>query len=124
SDSCSCCSYSTTKMSVLSVICGDPGAASQTDSYPTRRSSDLISLTAASSLGCNPTSGDIAAAFGSASVSDNCSTGLVATGTVGSVGGSRGRYSATKSCRVTDYCGNTGTASQTVTYTRDLTAPV
>ena len=43
----------------------------------------VITVAASSTLACNPTAADIAAAFGAASVSDNCSVGLVATGTVG-----------------------------------------
>jgi PKD domain len=57
-------------------------------------------------------------------VSDNCSTGLTATGTVGAETGSGCSYSTTKSWTVTDNCGNIGTASQTVTYTRDTEFPV
>src|SRR5260221_4377961 len=66
----------------------------------------------------------IAAAFGSATVTDNCSSGLVASGSVGTESGSGCTYSTTKSWTVTDNCGNTGTASQTVTYRRDTQAPV
>src|SRR6185369_17353061 len=82
-----------------------------------------ITLASASSVGCNPTAAAIAAAFGSASVSDNCSSGLTATGTVQSEVGSGCSYSTTKTWTVTDHCGNNSTTSQTVSYTRDLIAP-
>src|SRR5204862_7884383 len=78
---------------------------------PTRRSSDL-------------TASDIAAAFGAASVSDNCSSGLAASGTVGAESGSGCSFSTTKSWTVTDGCGNTGTASPPVCYPRDTRKPV
>src|SRR5439155_14146233 len=84
----------------------------------------VITLAAASALACNPTTAQIAAAFGAASVTDNCSSGITATGTVGAETGGPCTFSTTKSWTVTDGCGNTGTASQTVTYTRDTTKPV
>src|SRR5438309_2248994 len=83
-----------------------------------------MTLAAASALGCNPTDGQIAAAFGAASVTDNCSSGLVATGTIGGEQGTGCTRTVTKSWTVTDGCGNTGTASQTVTFTRDTQNPV
>jgi hypothetical protein len=84
----------------------------------------VINLNAATVIGCNPTADVIAAAFGSvASVNDNCSTGLFATGSVGNETGSGCTYSTTKTWTAIDACGNTGTTSQTVTYTRDTQAP-
>src|SRR5260221_6657779 len=66
----------------------------------------------------------IAAAFGSATVTDNCSSGLVASGSVGSESGSGCTYSTTKSWTVTDNCGNTGTRSQAHTYALQTHTPV
>src|SRR5439155_745261 len=97
---------------------------SQTVTYTRDTTKPVITLAAASGLGCNPTTADIAAAFGGATVSDNCSSGMTATGTVGAETGGPCTFSTTKSWTVTDGCGNTGTASQTVTYTRDTTKPV
>ena len=84
-----------------------------------------ITLTALSPtpLLCNPTTAQIAAAFGAATVSDNCSQGLTATGVVGTESGSGCSFSTTKSWTVTDACGNTQTAMQTVSYTRDVVKP-
>src|SRR5881397_3216192 len=65
----------------------------------------------------------MATAFGGGTVSDNCSSGLAPSGTVGTETGSVCTFSTTKSWTVTDNCGNSGTASQTVTYTRDTTKP-
>src|SRR5439155_24371297 len=82
----------------------------------------VITLANASALGCNPTGAQIAAAFGAATVTDNRRSGLVASGTIGAEQGSGCSRSVTKSWTVTDGCGNVGTASQTVTFTRDDTA--
>src|SRR5260221_13176556 len=43
---------------------------------------------------------------------------------VGAESGSGCVFTTTKSWTVTDACGNTGTATQTVSYTRDTTRPV
>jgi hypothetical protein len=74
-------------------------------------------------VNCNATSAQVAAAFGTASVTDNCSTGLTATGTVAAEVVNGCQVSVTKNWTVTDACGNIGTASQTITFTRDNTAP-
>jgi len=86
-------------------------------------SAPVITLSAPGSLGCNPTSAQINAAFGSASVSDNCSSGLIANGIIGNEIASGCSYSITKSWTATDACGNIGTNSQTLSFTRDLTYP-
>jgi len=83
-----------------------------------------ITLTPAATLGCNPTASQIAAAFGSASVLDNCSSGLVATGVVQPETGSGCYFSTKKTWTVTDACGNTQTAEQTVSYKKDNQKPV
>jgi hypothetical protein len=118
------CSYSTTKTWTVTDGCGNIGTASQTVNYTRDTEKPVITLAAAGTLGCNPASSDIAAAFGSASVSDNCSVGLSASGTVQTETGSGCSYSTTKTWTVTDGCGNIGTASQTVNYTRDTEKPV
>ncbi|ANE53219.1 hypothetical protein [Flavisolibacter tropicus] len=85
----------------------------------------VITLAPPGVLGCNPTAAQIAAAFGTASVSDNCPIPLTATGVVGAetlVSGCT--YSSTKSWTVTDACGNTGTTTQTISFTRDIVPPV
>src|SRR6185436_5210317 len=109
------CTYQTTKSWTVTDNCGNTGTNSQTVTYTRDVTAPVITLAAATSLGCNPTAAEIEAAFGAASVSDNCSTGLVATGSVGSETGSGCTYQTTKSWTVTDNCGNTGTNSQTVT---------
>jgi hypothetical protein len=104
--------------------CGNTGTACQTVHYTRDTIAPVITLTDPGTLPCNPTATQIAAAFGTASVTDNCSSGLTAIGTVCPEAGSGCSFSTTKKWTVTDACGNTGTASQTVNYTRDTHAPV
>src|SRR5204862_803015 len=66
----------------------------------------------------------IAAAFGGATVTDNCSIGLTSTCSVGAETRSFPTRRSSDRWTVTDACGNTGTASQTVSYARDTTSPV
>ena len=117
-----------TKTVIFSVTsnCGT-ATCSRTFTVTADVTAPVITLGSATTLSCNPTTDQINAAFGSASVTDNCSTGLTASGTVGAEvnsGTGCNNTTVTKSWTVTDACGNTGTASQTVTFTRDLTAPV
>src|SRR5439155_3762920 len=114
----------TTKSWTVTDNCGNSGTASQKVRYTHDRTQPTITPPMPSSPANKQTTADIAAAFGGAAVSDNCSSGLTASGTVGAETGSGCTYSTTKSWTVTDNCGNSGTASQTVTYTRDTTKPV
>jgi gliding motility-associated-like protein len=118
------CTFSVTKTWTVTDACGNTGTASQTVTFTRDTQVPIIILTPAGTLQCNPTASDIAGAFGTASVTDNCSTGLTATGTLGAETGSGCTFSVTKTWTVTDACGNTGTASQTVTFTRDTQKPV
>jgi hypothetical protein len=73
---------------------------------------------------CNPTQAQIDAAVAPPTVSDNCSTGLTATYTDGAETGAPGcTRTVIRTWSATDGCGNTGTINQTITYTRDNTAP-
>src|SRR4029453_3980055 len=71
-----------------------------------------------------PTQAQINAAFGAATVTDNCSTGLTATGTVGAESGTGCTRTVTKTWTVTDNCGKTKTATKSVSFTRDTEKPV
>jgi hypothetical protein len=57
-------------------------------------------------------------------VSDNCSAGLTATFTDGAESITGCTVSVTRTWTATDDCGNTATATQTVTFTRDTDKPV
>src|SRR5678815_1397407 len=56
--------------------------------------------------------------FGTASVTDNCTAGLIAAGIVQAETVIGCQVSVTKAWTVQDKCGNIGTASQTITFTR------
>ena len=119
------CSYSTTKNWTVTDDCGNTGTASQMVTYTKDAENPTITLGASSALGCNPTDEQIAAAFGGATVEDNCSTELSAVGNLANEEKETGcSYSTTKNWSVTDDCGNLGTASQKITYTRDTQPPV
>src|SRR5204862_1470412 len=103
--------------------CDNTATTSQPICFPTRRSSHLITVTASTPVNCNPTSSDIAAAFGTATVSDNCSTELSGSFTDGPETGTGCTHSVTRNWTATDGCGNTATTSQTISFTRDTQAP-
>lgn len=89
------------------------------------KTAPVITLASATKLSCNPTRAQIEAAFGTATVTDNCSQNFVAIGNVGTetTTGSTCNYSTTKTWTVTDACGNTATATQTLTYIKGIAAP-
>ena len=121
----SACTVSITKNWTVTDICGNIGTNSQTVSFTRDTTIPIIAITAATALGCNPSVANINNAFGTATVTDNCSSGLLATSsTAAEINTSGCIYSTTRTWTVTDNCGNIGTNSQTVTYTRDTTAPV
>src|SRR5678809_959020 len=82
-----------------------------------------ITVTAATNPACNPTAADIYAAFGNASVTDHCSTGLTAASTDGAEPGTSCSRTITRTWTAVDACGNTGSQTQTITFTRDVIAP-
>src|SRR4029078_68979 len=118
------CNVSVTKTWAVTDACGNTGTASQTITFTRDNTPPVITLTAPSAVACNGNAATVAAAFGTASVSDNCSVGLTATGTVQPEVVNGCNVSVTKTWTVTYPCGNTGTASQTITFTRDNTPPV
>ena len=85
----------------------------------------VITIAAATPITiCNPTACTVAAAFGNATATDACGT-VTPTGVEGTetlVSGCT--YQVIKTWTATDACNNSATAQQTVTYTKDVTAPV
>src|SRR5206468_12262475 len=77
------CTFSTTKSWTVTDACGNTGTASQTVTYTRDTDAPVITLAAASSLSCNPDASQIAAAFGGATVSDNCYSEITRMSSVG-----------------------------------------
>jgi hypothetical protein len=118
------CTRSVTKMWTVRDAAGNIGTASQTLTFVRDTEKPIITVTPAATIGYNPSDAEIAAAFGSAAVSDNCSSGLVATGLMGTEQGTGCTRSVTKNWVVTDLAGNVASAWQTVTFIRDTEKPV
>ncbi|WP_205514704.1 HYR-like domain-containing protein, partial [Longitalea arenae] len=118
------CDRSITRTWTVTDACGNTATQTQTITFTRDTEAPVITLTASTAVICNPTADQIAAAFGTASVTDNCSTGLTATFTDGAETGTGCDRSITRTWTVTDACGNTATQTQTITFTRDTEAPV
>src|SRR6185436_7141814 len=119
------CTYTVTRTWSATDACNNTGTATQTITYTRDTQAPVITVTASTNPSCNPTAAQITAAFGTASVNDNCSTGLTATFVDGAEVNTTGcTYTVTRTWSATDACNNTGTATQTITYTRDTQAPV
>ena len=73
-------------------------------------------------LGCNPSAGDINAALGTASATDNCVTPTLTSSDAAVVSTGCNR-SQTRKWTAVDGCGNTSTAARTATWTADVTPP-
>jgi PKD repeat protein len=117
------CTRSVTKLWTVTDAAGNIGTASQTVTFTRDTEAPVIALSPAAALGFNPSDAEIAAAFGSASVSDNCGVGLVASGVIQAEQAIGCTRTVTKFWSVTDAAGNTGTASQTISFIRDTQAP-
>ena len=118
------CARSQTRTFTASDACGNTSTTSRTATWTADVTAPTITATGGSlTLGCNPTTGDINGALGSATATDACGTPTVSSsdGTVTSNGCAR---SQTRTFTARDACGNTSTTSRTATWTADVTAPV
>jgi hypothetical protein len=118
------CTVSVTRTWSATDDCGNTATATQTVSFTRDTDQPVITLADPGTLGCNPTTAEVAAAFGAATVSDNCTIGLTATFTDGAETVTGCTVSVTRTWAATDDCGNTTTATQTITFTRDTDKPV
>src|SRR5258705_363900 len=117
------CSRSQTRTWTARDACGNTSTAARTATWTSDNTAPtLITGGTGTSLGCNPSAGDINGALGTASATDACGTPTVTSsdGAVGSDGCSR---TQTRTWTARDACGNTSTASRTVNWIADLTAP-
>jgi hypothetical protein len=118
------CQFSVTRTWTVSDSCGNTQTAEQTITFNRDNEKPVITLLPATAVACNATAAEVAAAFGAATVTDNCSTGLTATGTIQAESVSGCMVTVKKTWTVTDACNNTQTAEQTITFTRDNEKPV
>src|SRR6185503_2352335 len=104
--------------------CGNTATAARTVTWTQDNTPPtIIANGTATSLGCNPTAGDIIAALGSATATDACGTVTNITSSDGSVSSNSCGRSQTRTFTAVDACGNTATAARTVTWTQDNTPP-
>ncbi|MES2649607.1 MAG: hypothetical protein V4717_22200, partial [Bacteroidota bacterium] len=109
------CVYTQTRTWNVVDICGNAAIpVSRTVTWIVDLTPPVIAVTASTALLCNPTAAQIAAAFGTASVTDNCSTGLTAIFSDGpEIAGAGCTFTVTRTWTVTDACNNIGTQTQT-----------
>ncbi len=118
------CSRSQTRTFTARDACGNTATASRTVTWTADNTAPVITTGGTgTTLGCNPSAGDINGALGTATATDACGVPTVSSsdGSVTSNGCSR---SQTRTWTAIDACGNTATASRTVTWTADVTPPV
>ena len=119
------CTYQVIKTWTATDACNNSATAQQTVTYTKDVTAPVITIAAATPITiCNPTPAQVSAAFGNATATDACGT-VTPTGVEGTetlVSGCT--YQVIKTWTATDACNNSATAQQTVTYTKDVTAPV
>src|SRR5688572_33367473 len=112
-------------ISYTTLFRSNVGTQTQTITFTRDTEKPVITVTASTAVVCNPTAAQITGAFGTASVTDNCSTGLTATFSDGAeVPGTGCSVSRSEECSVGNDCGNVGTQTQTINFTRDTEKPV
>src|SRR5204862_163959 len=118
------CARSQTRTFTAMDACGNTSTTSRTATWTSDNTAPVLTATGGSlSLGCNPTTGDINGALGSASATDACGTPTVSSSDGSIVSNACVRYQ-TRTFTAMDACGNTSTTSRTATWTSDNTPPV
>jgi hypothetical protein len=118
------CGRSQTRTWTARDGCGNTSTAARTVTWTADVTPPVITTGGTTTtLGCNPSAGDINGALGTATATDACGVPTLSSndGNVTSDGCGR---SQTRTWTARDACGNTSTASRTVTWTADLTSPV
>src|SRR5204863_8440903 len=119
--------YTTLFRSKATDACGNTSTASRTISWiadltpPTLTTGGTVANGA--NLGCNPTAAAINGALGTASATDACINPTLSTPVDGSVSSEGCSRSQTRTFKATDACGNTSTASRTISWIADVTPP-
>src|SRR4029450_1234268 len=117
------CAKSQTRTWTATDACGNTSSASRTVTWSQDNAPPTITATGTTfTPGCNPSSSAIDAALGSATATDACGT-VTITSVDGSVSGSCAK-SQTRTWTATDGCGNTATASRTITWSATSITPV
>jgi gliding motility-associated-like protein len=112
-------SYSITRTWTAKDACGNSSTASQTINVQDMTAPVIAALPAESTIDCPATP-----VFAVATASDNCGSDFTLTfNDVTTPGACAGSYSITRTWIAKDACGNSSTASQTITV-QDMTAPV
>src|SRR4030095_10464247 len=117
------CTFTQTRTFTAIDACGNSATASRTVTWTSDNTPPVITTGGTTlTLGCNPVASDINAALGTATATDACGTPTVTSsdGIINSTGCAR---SQTRTFTAVDACGNSATASRTVTWTSDNTPP-
>jgi len=117
------CGRALTRFFTATDACGNRSTTSRTATWTDEVTPPVIIVFGGNGiLGCNPSLSAINAALGSAIASDGCSAPTVtfADGNIQTNGCLRIQI---RTFTATDGCGNTSTASRTVTWTSDVTPP-
>ena len=117
------CNRSQSRIFSATDACGNTSSVSRTVSWRLDLTPPVLDVSSGTvDIGCNPSPAAIAAALGGATASDACSapTLTFSTGPVISNGCNRAQ---TRTFTASDACGNTASASRTITWVADLTPP-
>ena len=118
------CNRSQTRTFTARDACGNTSTASSTVTWIADLTPPVITqVVLSTSLGCNPSAGDINGALGTATATDACGTPTVSN-VMGLYQVNGCNRTQTRTFTAIDACGNTSTASRTVTWISDLTPPV
>ncbi len=118
------CSKTQTRTFTATDGCGNTATASRTVIWTSDTQAPGFTGTVNNTvaLGCNPAASDITGALDGATATDNCTATVTITSSDGAVTGTCSK-TQTRTFTATDGCGNTATASRTVTWTSDTQAP-
>ena len=112
--------YTITRTWTATDQCGNTSSASQTISVSDNTAPILVGVPAKTTATCTSIS-ELPVA--NVTATDNCGTATVVMSETTTAGNCPGNYTITRTWTATDQCGNTSSASQTISVT-DNTAPV